>query len=59
MNMKLDLSEDSIRQMYYLNILNHSNNEHKNHHVFLIEITDDLCGFECVDCDEIFKSKLV
>ena len=56
--MKIDLNDEAINTLYRLGILKHTSVEHKEHHVFLVEIKDDLCLFECLNCDTLFESKL-
>lgn len=57
--MKIEVDDNAVRNLYYLNILKHANEEHKTHHVQLLDISEDLCSFGCIDCEIIFKAKLV
>ena len=59
-NVRIEVTNDVIRHLFFLNVLKHSSDTHKNHHVNLLGIgEDDIHSFECIDCEVIFKSKLI
>lgn len=57
--MKIEVNDEIIRLLYYWDILRHSSDIHKNHHVQLLDISEESCNFTCLDCDTEFKAKLI
>lgn len=58
--MKIDIDRETIRGLFFLGILTHSDNDHSKHHVSLSNINEDgTAVFLCIDCDVTFSSHII
>ena len=56
--MQINLNDEHLKLLYYLNVINHSDEKHKGHHIDFIGIEGNSGLFNCIDCEKSFYSKI-